>query len=494
LSFGKWLSLGVGGANAVVVALLLGPRSGASESFFSLDLIAISISVGALLGIIHWFVINRLFSEIRQLTAHIESMVRSDERDFNFQSRLGLHGVARAVKAAVDNLRQRVQALGKRRRELEVQMRIAEAERCHAEAILNAISDAVVVTDSYNEIALANDAAARVLEFDSDGARRQPIDQLLDDETLVRLIKDTREGIATGNGFRRTGEHQSLRNGKSNIYDVTVTNLPDMLPQGNDAAGIKKSVLSESAGVVTVLRDVTREREMAEVKRDFVASVSHELRTPLSSIKAYMEILVDGEAHDEQTRIEFYNIIQGETNRLSRLIDNILNINRIESGMIKVQREQLSLPVVVREAVDVMKPQALAKGIELVEHSSPVYFQVFGDRDMIHQASLNLISNAIKYTPPGGRVSVTVDVDAQARMVDVAVVDTGVGIPEADMPHLFEKFYRVDRHKKMAKGTGLGLNLVKQIIETVHGGEVTVDSTDGVGTTFTYRLPLADKV
>ena len=90
--------------------------------------------------------------------------------------------------------------------------------------------------------------------------------------------------------------------------------------------------------------------------------------------------------------------------------------------------------------------------------------------------------------------SATVDVDAQARMVDVAVVDTGVGIPEADMPHLFEKFYRVDRHKKMAKGTGLGLNLVKQIIETVHGGEVTVDSTDGVGTTFTYRLPLADKV
>jgi two-component system phosphate regulon sensor histidine kinase PhoR len=220
--------------------------------------------------------------------------------------------------------------------------------------------------------------------------------------------------------------------------------------------------------------------------------VSHELRTPLSSIKAYVEMLVDGEAADDQTRNEFYNIIQGEANRLSRLIDNVLNIGRIESGMVKVQREHISLPALVHEAVDVMQPQARAKQIELVEVPTPLFFQVFADRDMIYQAILNLVGNAVKYTNPGGKVTVTIGVDEQAHMVQVAVSDTGVGVPPEALGRLFEKFYRVAEHKMMAKGTGLGLNLVKQIVETVHGGKVQVASTPGKGSTFTFSLPMAD--
>ena len=228
------------------------------------------------------------------------------------------------------------------------------------------------------------------------------------------------------------------------------------------------------------------------MKSDFVSNVSHELRTPLSSIKAYMEMLVDGEADDEQTRAEFYNIIQGEANRLSRLIDNILNISRIESGVVTIQREHICLPTLVREVVDVVQPQAQAKNIKLIEQPSPLYFQVYADRDMIYQAILNLVSNAVKYTREGGQVEVKLSMDEQQRQVSLAVSDTGVGIAADALPHLFDKFYRVADHKGMAKGTGLGLNLVKQIIETVHDGKLEVQSELGKGSTFTFSLPIAD--
>ncbi len=160
--------------------------------------------------------------------------------------------------------------------------------------------------------------------------------------------------------------------------------------------------------------------------------------------------------------------------------------------MVKVQREHVSIPALIKEAIDVMQPQARAKEIALQEVPTPLFFQVFADKDMIYQATLNLISNAIKYTPNGGKVTISVDVDEHDRLVSVAVQDTGVGISPEAQTHLFQKFYRVAEHKKMAKGTGLGLNLVKQIVETVHGGKVSVKSEAGKGSTFTFSLPLAD--
>src|SRR5690606_29857543 len=129
------------------------------------------------------------------------------------------------------------------------------------------------------------------------------------------------------------------------------------------------------AGVVAVLHDMTREKEIAQMKNDFVSNVSHELRTPLASIKAYVEMLIDGEADDEKTQREFYEVIQNEANRLSRLIDNILNISRIESGLVKINKQPLSLMVVIKEALEVMAPQARTKQIKLVEQLTPAFYQ-----------------------------------------------------------------------------------------------------------------------
>ena len=207
-------------------------------------------------------------------------------------------------------------------------------------------------------------------------------------------------------------------------------------------------------------------------------------------------MLVDGEADDEKTRKEFYSVIQSQANRLNRLIEDILNISRIESGLIKVEKENISLPILIKEQLQMIKSYAEEKDIEIVKPQCDdiVFGQIYADKDMISQVIVNLLSNAVKYTPPGGAVTVKVDVDETAGITRVTVTDTGVGIPADELDHVFDKFYRVSANKKQAKGTGLGLNLVKQIVEKVHEGRVFVESKVGKGSTFGVELPLATKM
>ncbi|MCX5661750.1 MAG: ATP-binding protein [Planctomycetota bacterium] len=485
MSVGRWLSLGVGltGAFLVIALMGLGPGWGHAGAQDLAWVTAVAVCVGVGVALVHTLAQGHVQAEIRQLQAHIDKLAGESPPKGPFRSDAGLEGLSLAIESCVSGLRRRIDQLVAQRRELEIEARITEAQRCHTEAIFNSITDAVLVTDAFNEVALANDAAARILSFDLQRAHHTPVDRLVADPVLCKLIKDTREGGVAGR--RRHVEHRLGGTGDPTVYDVTLAGV-------TDARSTRSA--DETVGVVTILRDITREKAIAEMKSEFVSNVSHELRTPLSSIKAYLEMLVDGEAQDEQTRSEFYNVIQGEANRLSRLIDNILNINRIESGVVKVQREHLSLSELIREAIEVMRPQARAKNIELAEVSSPLFFQVFADKDMIQQTVINLLGNAVKYTLPGGKITISVGVDERERMVDVSVADTGVGIPPADLPFLFSKFYRVAEHKKLAPGTGLGLNLVKNIVETVHAGKVSVFSEVGKGSTFTFSLPMADSV
>ena len=273
-------------------------------------------------------------------------------------------------------------------------------------------------------------------------------------------------------------EHTIDHRGQPRTYTVTLSCV--MAPQ----------TARQVSGVVAVLHDVTREREIAQMKTDFVSSVSHELRTPLSSIKAYVEMLLDGEAPERRTRREFYEIIAGQADRLTRLIENILNISRIESGVMRVVREPLNLSRLAREVLETVGPQAKASNITVVDRLEPMVERVEGDRDMMYQAILNLVGNALKYTAPGGEVTVTTSVDERRGAGVCEVSDTGVGISDAELPHVFDKFYRGRGHEKMAKGTGLGLTLVKHIVETVHEGRLSVTSETGKGSTFRFELPV----
>ncbi len=291
---------------------------------------------------------------------------------------------------------------------------------------------------------------------------------------MVGMIQEMR---ASGQSTSRTLEHR-VRVGRDEerVYKVTLSNV-------NQQSG-------DAGGVVAVLSDLTREREIGAMKNAFISGVSHELRTPLSSIKAYVEMLMDGEADDEQTRAEFVEIINTEATRLERLIDNILDISRIESGLMKVDRRPMSLLEVAKEAVEVIRPHASGKNIEINERLIPAVHQTLGDRDMLYQAVLNLLSNAVKYTPEGGRVVLDTNVDEERKVLTGTITDTGVGIPAKDLPFVFDTFYRVEANNKMAKGTGLGLPMVRQIIEKVHGGRVWAESEPGKGSRFMFELPM----
>ena len=391
-----------------------------------------------------------------------------------------LRPLTTAINDLVESCGRGVSDAHMRAKELEIQLKVANAERQHAEAIIYSISDAVLVTDPFDELVLANESAARVYTFDLEKAARTPIDRLVGDEKIISLIRDMRQ--SNSKSGRRIVEHKmkGMEDGKQveKTYKITLSCVADQS--------------DHPAGVVTVLHDMTREKEVAELKNDFVSSVSHELRTPLASIKAYVEMLIDGEADDEKTQREFHEVIQNEANRLSRLIDNILNISRIESGLVQINKQPQSLTVILKEAIEVIAPQARGRQIKLVEKLTPVFYQTMADKDMLYQAILNLLSNAVKYTPEGGTITVETTVDESKRSVIARISDTGVGIPPKDLPFVFDKFYRAEANNHMAKGTGLGLSLVKHIVETVHKGRMFVESHVGKGSCFGFELELTE--
>jgi two-component system phosphate regulon sensor histidine kinase PhoR len=372
-------------------------------------------------------------------------------------------------------------------RELELRLRISEAEREHAQAIIYSISDAVVVTDPSDDVVLANESAARAFEFELDSATKTPVRKLVRDAKLLELIREMRQD--GGKSGRRVVEHQLKTGDSTRTYKVTLCPVTEKTgPSQAETAGNAE----QNAGVVAVMHDVTNEREIAQLKSDFVSNVSHELRTPLASIRAYVELLIDGEAQDEQTKREFYEVIQNEANRLGRLIDNILNLSKIESGLLKIDRQPQSLTPIIRDAIEVNFPQAQRKHITVHDELTKTLHHVLVDRDTLYEAVLNLLSNAVKYTPEGGEVRVETEVDSGRRKVITRVKDSGVGVPQRDLPFIFDKFFRSDSNSAMAHGTGLGLPLVKHIVENVHRGRVFVESQAGRGSCFGFELDLCN--
>jgi two-component system phosphate regulon sensor histidine kinase PhoR len=385
-----------------------------------------------------------------------------------------LDATIQTVALCVHDLNEQVKQLQVQRKSLEIQFRLADAERRQTLTMIHGIADAVLVTNEFDELLLANPPAEQLFNFSSKEALRKPIDELLKHDKLIADIKEMRQ--AKSKAGRRGIEHVIEVDGQPRSFILTQSSVTD----GVDSCH----------GLVTVLHDTTREKEVSKLKSDFVSHVSHELRTPLSSIKAYVEMLIDGEAQTEKARSEFYGIIQTEADRLGRLIDNILNISRIESGMSKIQKKSIALDGILKAVMEVAMPTAREKSITLIDQIQPMFFQVEVDRDMIYQAALNLMSNAIKYTPAKGTVTLATSVDDAQTEVTVKVIDNGAGIPADAMKNLFSKFFRVEQNKSMAKGTGLGLNLTRQLIETVHKGKMIVESEAGKGSTFGFTLPI----
>lgn len=368
--------------------------------------------------------------------------------------------------------------LDRRVKDLELASQLSRRSKRNTEAIIYSIRDAVVVIDESDRIIVANEAAQQLLGFDHH--RSETLISELAAATEEASTKKFAEFLIQSRRSRCAGARREIDfvfDDHQRIYDCTVSCVYDER--------------EKVCGVVGILHDITREKEISAMKNDFVSHVSHELKTPLSSITAYSEMLADGEAQDEQTRREFYSVIQTQAQRLNRLIEDILNISRIESGLIKVDKKPVSLTILIQEQLSMIRSFASEKNIEVIGQQPIVFDQAEVDRDMLSQVIINLLSNAVKYTPAGGTVEIKTDVDEHQQLVRVEVIDNGVGIGKEDFEHVFDKFYRVKKNNSQAKGTGLGLNLVKQIVEKVHNGRMFALSEPGLGSTFGFELPLA---
>ena len=466
------LCIGVGAGLHLLLDPLRDAGQGAADK-------AMTLGAGAalaVLGAIGGYLVARIPKHrIRDLADRLESFVRRGRVGLAFSDaeadalgHLG-HAVNRYLAFVKDEVEQSQMAV----KERQIQMKVLEAEKRHVEAVIHAISDGVLVMDSFGDLVLTNEAAKTIFGFEFEAGSRVPVEEALTDATFLDLLREMRESGSLVP--HRTAEWKRGEGDRERTYRVILNTVFE---------GRKRERVS---GIVAVLHDVTREKEVARTKSDFVSSVSHEMKAPLASIKAYAEMLLDGDADDPAEAREFLTIIAGETDRLTRLIDKTLNLSRLESGLIPANKTDLAVTELLRAVAEVVSPQADAKGIRLETDLAPVFFRVHGDRDMLYQAVLNVVSNAVKYTPEGGQVAIATYLEDGAVVVDVA--DTGLGIPADELERVFEKFYRSSRSAASVGGTGLGLPLVKQIVETIHGGRVAVESEVGKGSVFRLYLP-----
>ncbi|MEE9614902.1 MAG: ATP-binding protein [Thermodesulfobacteriota bacterium] len=291
-------------------------------------------------------------------------------------------------------------------------------------------------------------------------------------------------GKPVGELIRNAGLLKAIRTFGSAEPRCSAANIE--INEGERIFNVRMVRLEESDNTLLFIRDITEEKRVEAIKRDFVANVSHELRTPLASIKGYSETLLDGGMDDRKTLREFLGVIDRHATRMSRLIDDLLILSRVESQEVSVVSERLDIGELIRSIAPGFEKEARDRGVRLSVDREDGLPDVLADRDRLEQVVVNLLDNAIKYTPSGGRVNVRVLGEDGTVRVDVE--DTGIGIPPEDIARIFERFYRVDKARsRELGGTGLGLAIVKHI---VHGfnGRVWVESTPGEGSTFSFSL------
>jgi two-component system phosphate regulon sensor histidine kinase PhoR len=373
----------------------------------------------------------------------------------------------RAVPGGDDETAALARALNRMAGQLEERLALLERERSQLRTVLEGMVEGVLLTDGTGRIVLANDAFRRI--FDA----RLPLEGRLPLETarLPALQEAVDAALQAEGPLTR---------------DIVLGGAHDKAIQASLAA-IRSA--GRTVGAVAVFHDVTELQRLERVRREFVANVSHELRTPLTAIRGYAETLLDGGLRDPEKAAEFVRVMHRHAERLAALIEDLLDLASVEQGQARIALAPVPLPDVLAQVEAVTRPIAMEKKQTLTLDLPEDLPRLLADRDRLAQVLINLLDNAVKFTPEGGRIEVSAR--AAARRVVVAVQDNGVGIPLQDLGRIFERFYRVERSRDRREGgTGLGLAIAKHLVQAM-GGTIEVDSHPGSGTTFRVSLPAA---
>lgn len=370
--------------------------------------------------------------------------------------------------SANDQIGELAQSFNKMSHTLNLSMNELKQRNSELEAILNSMINGIIAVDQNKNIILINKFCFEILDL--------PQNYVVENESMYKIIRN--EEIAQMVEISMNKGEPQMKELRYVHSDKTLRIFVNPI----------FTITREIIGSIVVIQDVTQIRKLEQMRSDFVSNVSHELKTPLTSIRGFVDTLKNGAVHQPDTAMRFLDIIDIESDRLYRLINDILLLSEIETMDREPEQTQVELTSVTEEVIDFLELKAHEKGLKL----SAIYKEelfIKANRDRIKQMLINLIDNGIKYTEKG---EVKVDIHTQGSWVVIRVTDTGIGFSEDHKERLFERFYRVDKGRSRNQGgTGLGLSIVKHIV-LLYKGKIAVESTPGKGTTFEILLPNDD--
>jgi two-component system, OmpR family, sensor histidine kinase VicK len=408
----------------------------------------IALAITAILGVLLAQTITRPISDMRK---HALAMAKG-----NFSRKVKVYGYDEIGQLAMtfNNLTKRLQ---------EAQA-TTEGERRKLSSVLSYMTDGVIATDRKGRVILINDPAVEMLNVSRETVLSQPIVSLLslDEEYTFEDLSN---------------EHESI------ILDYSTKEKPYIL-RANFSIIQKETGFVN--GLITVLHDITEQEKIDLERREFVANVSHELRTPLTTMRSYLEALAEGAWQDEEIAPQFLNVTQTETERMIRLVNDLLQLSKMDSKDYRFNKDWVDFILFFHRIIDRFEmTKNLNVTFERYLPDDAMFVEI--DQDKITQVLDNIISNALKYSPEGG--TITFHVKENNGFIEISVSDQGLGIPKENLDKIFERFYRVDKARsRQMGGTGLGLAIAKEMI-SAHGGDIWATSIDGKGTTITFKLP-----
>jgi two-component system phosphate regulon sensor histidine kinase PhoR len=413
-----------------------------------------TVIMGVLSLVMAVFIAERTARQVRRLTQVARRMASGDLDARLYQtSRDEVGQLTYAFNNMADELRQRMVDLGD--------------ERGRLAAVLENMADGVLITDQRGLVRLINPAAARILEVDEGESIGRSFAVVARHHQLIDLWQQ---------GCNHATEQVTAV--EMNRQEIFIQMIVTPLHTG------------DSRNCMVILQDLTRIHRLETVRRDFVSNISHELRTPIASLKALVETLRVAALDDPPAAQRFLDRAEEEVDALTQLVQELLELSRIESGKVPLRLTATAVEEVVLLPVERLRAQAERNNLTLTMDIPPDLPPVLADASRIQQVIGNLVHNAVKFTPEGGKVEVRARLDERGTAVVLSVIDTGVGIPTADLSRIFERFYKADRARS-GGGTGLGLAISRHLVKA-HGGQLEVKSREGKGSTFYFSLPLAD--
>jgi two-component system sensor histidine kinase VicK len=409
---------------------------------------AIALAITAVLGILLAQTITRPISDMRKQAL---AMAKG-----NFSRKVKVYGYDEIGQLAIT-----FNSLTKKLQEAQA---TTEGERRKLSSVLSYMTDGVIATDRKGRVILINEPAAKMLNVSRETVLSSSIDSLL--------------------GLEEEYTFEELLNERDSVILDYSSKTNTLILRANFSVIQKETGFVN--GLITVLHDITEQEKIDMERREFVANVSHELRTPLTTMRSYLEALAEGAWKDEEIAPNFLDVTQNETERMIRLVNDLLQLSKMDSKDYNLTKEWIDFIFFYNRIIDrfeMTKQQNVTFERRLPDHSAFVEI----DEDKLTQVLDNIISNALKYSPEGGKV--TFNIEEKDEFIIVSVSDQGVGIPKENIDKIFERFYRVDKARtRKLGGTGLGLAIAKEMVEA-HGGEIWATSTEGKGTTISFSLP-----